>query len=468
VVGDACRFAHNVDELREASTVQQEALLRLSTNSQTNTSSGMEADMDASGSGNRQGRRSSARLRALRQFVVGEVLKEELDLEDFDEMSQIHRASSSFSEMVQGQSLQGQQQQQQRQQQEQGQEQQQQHQQQQQQQDEQRQQAQQQQQTENISFATIRLNENMEVEKTSETSSPASRSRVRTRAHSRDHEPPLKKATIIAATEAAAVVAPASAAASVPSQPVLEQPFESQSDSDLKEALVVPASAPAAVDRRRDHSVESAMTITTEEDRAPGTKAQPAQPAAAAAIDGRVLVGSLDSEDWQAVEDSEALVWKATSSSMFLGVGGAVALRTPSSGILARLGLRGSAQNNKKKEVDWTVKAVLDIEDMAEVQKVRCQTCVSGSAPGSRPPCFVEARSSKEAAEKGASCGSRGAFAHCALCVNGGARAEGPCMACDRGLRIVAKHTFLEIESEDLEETESSQHRGSRRRSLSC
>jgi len=172
---------------------------------------------------------------------------------------------------------------------------------------------------------------------------------------------------------------------------------------------------------------------------------------------GRVVVAaaSLAATDCrEGVVDSEAVVWNPAVIRTFAGVGGAVlwqGLRWPSSVSMS--------------------KALFDIEDLSEVDKI-CEACALRdhnlvevkrravtadmiSMKDTRSRCHLQAEQ-----QRGRLRHSHGGSPDCALCSRSGKCSGVPCVACDCGLRIISKNTFLTLHEDKPEE-------GSRRRTRS-
>jgi len=192
------------------------------------------------------------------------------------------------------------------------------------------------------------------------------------------------------------------------------------------------------------------------------------------------------------IVEAEDIVWRRASfACAWAGVGGAVVLRQPpdTRSPLFELALLAAAAASQRRKVSKLagavspiVRAVLDIEDTGELSRV-CFACSARTAAGRAPtssevppdfvtvcpksktklPCFEP----EDRSGKGAGHCARGApFPECALCVRGGARGAGPCAACNCGLRVVAKNTFLTTAEEEIDDDDDEQY-GVKKRSFS-
>jgi len=173
--------------------------------------------------------------------------------------------------------------------------------------------------------------------------------------------------------------------------------------------------------------------------------------ALAADAAGRVVIaaGALDVDARQdKVVNSEGLAWRrARSAWIIAGIGAAVMLQGR---------IRALFQRSR---------AVLDIEDLSEVTNF-CKTCdfrsdgplstgraraiTTGDARAEgRPRCLLLRERSKQRPDGVGACGKDHCrFAGCALCSESGPL-QGPCAACDYGLKMVCKNTFLTLDEED-------------------
>jgi len=184
----------------------------------------------------------------------------------------------------------------------------------------------------------------------------------------------------------------------------------------------------------------------------------------ATAVDGRVVIeaASLAAEDCRdSMVPAEDILWKAAAvAGSLLGIGGSIVLRkSPGIGTAMH-----ELQQMRQKMTQVPVKAVLDIED-ANLAGM-CSHCPIETSATARPTasCFVAAASKSSArsagcsshshGREGAGCCNRGnPFPECALCLKGGSHHKfGPCMACDRGLKIVTKNTFLVMAEDTIDE----------------
>lgn len=174
----------------------------------------------------------------------------------------------------------------------------------------------------------------------------------------------------------------------------------------------------------------------------------------AAGAAGRVVIApsTLDADAVQdKVVDSESLAWRrARSVWVMAGVGAAAVLQSRIQTLFQRS------------------RAVLDIEDLSEVTNF-CKTCDfrsdrplsaeverrgRGEARADRQPhCHRRhAERSRSRPNVGGACAKEHChFAGCALCSRSGPSHE-PCAACDCGLRIVSKNTFLTLDEGERQE----------------
>jgi len=189
------------------------------------------------------------------------------------------------------------------------------------------------------------------------------------------------------------------------------------------------------------------------------------------ASDSKVVIvsPSFDADCVDQVVDCEDISWATGAATTLAGVGGAVILRSST----FSSSLKGLLQRR-------SVRAVIDIEDVGDAAKicgacVKSDACESSAAVGKSysAPLPVGAsdatRSANEALwrlscqELGcgtpSSCGKPSA---CAVCPRaGGARGEvkTPCAACNCGLRVVSKNTFLSVAEEETEELQGARRR---------